>query len=156
MSTAATAQSSSPLADAHVLPARASRLAYAGAAPFVTGALLVWLVHDEVLPYAALALSAYAALIASFLGGMHWGLAMRAGDPPPSAFAWAVLPALLAWPALLMPPGAGLAVLGGLLVGCYLVDRRLYPAYGVGHWLTLRFRLSAVAALSCFIGAAGS
>lgn len=137
-------------------PALAGRLAYAGLAPFVAGALLVWLVHADVRPYAALALSAYAALVASFLGAIHWGLAMRADDPPAGAFGWAVVPALVAWPALLMPPGAGLVILGGLLLACYLVDRRLYPVHGVADWLTLRFRLSAVAALSCFIGAAGS
>ncbi|HLL19823.1 MAG TPA: DUF3429 domain-containing protein [Rubrivivax sp.] len=145
-----------PLSDQPVLPTAALRLGYAGAAPLVVGALLVWIVDVDVRPYAALGLSAYAALIAGFLGGVHWGLAMRASDAPPAAFAWAVLPTLVAWPAVLMPPGAGLVVLGALLVGCYLVDRRLYPRYGVAHWLTLRFRLSAVAAMSCFIGAAGT
>ena len=45
---------------------------------------------------------------------------------------------------------------GVVLLACYLVDRRLYPLQGVGHWLTLRFRLSAVASLSCFLGAAGT
>jgi len=45
-------------------------------------------------------------------------------------------------------------VQGLLLVGCYLVDRRLYPQQGAARWLTLRFRLSAVASLCCFIGAA--
>lgn len=115
-----TAAASGPLADSPPLPERAIRLDWAGAAPFAIGALPVWLVHEDVRPYAALGLS------------------------------------LAAWPALLMPPGAGLAMLGALLVGCYLVDRRLYPVYGVAHWLTLRFRLGAAAALSCFIGAAGS
>jgi hypothetical protein len=43
-----------------------------------------------------------------------------------------------------------------MLLVCYAVDRKLYPRLGVGGWLTLRFRLSAVAALACFIGAAGS
>lgn len=136
------------------MPAR--RLAYAGLLPFVFGAALVWLVHADVRPYAALALAAYAALIASFLGGIHWGLAMRAGDVPAFNLCWGVAPALVAWPAVLMPPGSGLVILGALLLGCYLVDRRLYPVLGVAHWLTLRFRLSAVAALSCFIGAAAS
>jgi hypothetical protein len=47
-------------------------------------------------------------------------------------------------------------VLGAMLVVCYLVDRRIYPAQGVSTWLTLRFRLTVVASLSCFVGAAGS
>ena len=141
------------------LPARAQRLAWAGVLPFVAGAALVWLVRGDVLPDVALALSAYAALVASFLGGVHWGLAMRStadDSTPATGFAWAVVPTIVGWPALLMPAGAGLALLGAVLAGCYMVDRRLYPRYGLAHWLTLRFRLSAVAALSCFIGAAGS
>ena len=63
---------------------------------------------------------------------------------------------LLGWVAVMMPPHAGLVLHGVLLVVCYLVDRRVYPVQGAAHWLTLRFRLSSVAALSCFLAAAGS
>lgn len=137
-------------------PAWAERLGHAGLVPFVAGALLIWLVWPEAHPYATLALSAYAATIVSFLGGIHWGMAMRLAAPAPSLFAWGVVPSLVAWAAVMMPPSAGLVVLGAMLVLCYLVDRRVYPPQGLGRWLTLRFRLSAVAALSCFIGAAGT
>ncbi len=140
----------------------AQRLAYAGLVPFVAGALLVWAVRDDVLDYVALALSAYAAVVLSFLGGIHWGFAMRQPQPQPqtrpatAALVWGVVPSLVAWPAAVMPPSGGLVILGLMLVACYLVDRRLYPAQGAAAWLTLRFRLSAVAALSCFLGAAGT
>jgi hypothetical protein len=63
---------------------------------------------------------------------------------------------LVAWVALVMPPSAGLLVLGAMLIVCYAVDRRLYVAHGLQRWLLLRFRLSAVAALSCFLAAAGT
>ena len=43
-----------------------------------------------------------------------------------------------------------------MLIVCYLVDRRIYPRHGMAAWLVLRFRLTAVASLSCFLGAAGS
>ncbi len=134
----------------------ALRLGYAGLIPFVTGALLVWLVREDAHPYATLGLSAYAALIVSFLAGIHWGLAMREPAPPPSLFIWGMLPSLPAWVALMMPPSAGLVIHGLMLIACYLVDRRVYPRHGLAPWLTLRFRLSAVAAMSCFLGAAGT
>jgi hypothetical protein len=134
----------------------ALRLGYAGLLPFVGGALLVWLVREEAHPYVALALSAYGAVIVSFLGGIHWGLAFRHTEPPLRLLVWGVLPAIVAWLAVIMPPSAGLVILGAMLVTCYAVDRRLYAEEGVAHWLMLRFRLSAVASLSCFIGAAGS
>lgn len=138
------------------LPALARWLGYGGLLPFVLGAALVWLVHDEVLANVTLGIAAYAGVIVSFVGALHWGLAMRLASPPGALLAWGVVPALVAWPAVLMPPGAGLVILGAMLVACYAVDRQVYPAQGVAHWLTLRFRLSAVGALSCFIAAAGS
>jgi hypothetical protein len=138
------------------LPPHVLRLAYAGLIPFVMGAFLVWIVHAEAHPYATLALSAYAAVIVSFLGGVHWGIGFQMADPPPSLFTWGVVPSLVAWLAVLMPPSAGLVIHGVMLVACYLVDRRVYPVHGLGRWLTLRFRLSAVASLSCFLGAAGT
>lgn len=134
----------------------ALRLGYAGLIPFVAGALLTWLVRPDAHPYVTLALSAYAAVIVSFLGGIHWGFAMRRAEAVPVLLGWGVTPSLLAWVGVMMPPYAGLVLLGAALVVCYLVDRRVYPAQGAAAWLTLRFRLSAVAALSCFIGAAGA
>lgn len=134
----------------------ALRLGYAGLIPFVLGALLTWLVRPDAHPYVTDALAKYAALIVSFLGGVHWGLGLRHEAPSPGRFAWAAVALLLAWVAVLMPPYAGLALLGALLLVCYAVDRRAYPAHGLGAWLVLRFRLSAVASLSCFIAAAGS
>lgn len=138
------------------LPALALRLGYAGLLPFVLGALMIWLVHAEALPYAAQALSAYAALVVSFLGGIHWGLAMRQPEPVPRLLLWGVTPSLGAWVAVMMPASSGLVLSGAMLIGCWLVDRRLYVEQGAAAWLTLRFRLSAGAALCCFIGAAGT
>ena len=134
----------------------ALRLGYAGLVPFVAGALLIWLVLPEAHPYVTLALSAYAAVIISFLGGIHWGHAMRQATPAAASLLWGVIPSLIAWAAVMMVPASGLVIQGLALLACYFVDRRLYPAQGAAAWLVLRFRLSAVAALSCFIGAAGA
>jgi hypothetical protein len=125
----------------------------------MVGALLVWLFggrYPDEHAFVTFALSAYAALIISFLGGIYWGFAFREAEPDSKTFVWGITPALVAWMGVLMPAYAGLVVQGAMLVICYSVDRRLYPQHGAAAWLTLRFRLSAVAALSCFLGAAGS
>lgn len=137
-------------------PILALRLGYAGLLPFALGAALVWLVHADAHPFVVQALSSYAALILSFLGGVHWGIGFRAQPAAPGLFVWGVVPSLVAWVGVLMPANAGLVIHGAMLVVCYLVDRRVYPVHGLAPWLTLRFRLSAVAALCCFLGAAGS
>ena len=85
------------------------RLGYAGLIPFVVGAALVWLVWPEAHPYVTLALSAYAAVIVSFLGGIHWGLAMRNPDPPRFLLLWGVVPSLLAWLAVMLVARYGAA-----------------------------------------------
>jgi hypothetical protein len=132
-------------------------LGHAGLLPFLLGALLVWVgLAPELHAFVTGAMSAYAALIVSFLGGIHWGLAFRLTAPPASLFVWGVVPSLVAWVAVLMPPHAGLVLHGVMLVACYLVDRRVYPVQAAAHWLTLRFRLSSVAAFSCFLAAAGT
>ena len=134
----------------------AVRLGHAGLVPFVLGALLALLVRVDVLPYVVLSLSVYAGLIVSFLGGIHWGILMVARDAAPRRLVWAVLPSLFAWVSVVMPPHAGLVIQALLLIVCYLVDRRVYPVYGLSKWLTLRFRLTLVASMSCFMAAAAA
>ena len=128
-------------------------LGYAGLIPFVAGAALSWLLQPESRPFTAAALSAYAAVIVSFLGGIHWGIGFN--DGMPRLFVWGVVPSVAAAAALLLPPRHGLLIHGSMLLLCYAVDRRVYPAHGLQAWLPLRWRLSLIAAMSCFIAAAG-
>jgi hypothetical protein len=127
-------------------------LGYGGLIPFVAGAALTGLLAPESRPLAATALSAYAAVIVSFLGGIHWGIGFRDGTP--RLFLWGVVPSLVAAAALLLPPHHGLLMHAVMLLLCYVVDRRVYPAHGLQPWLRLRWHLSLVAATSCFVAAA--
>ena len=127
-------------------------LGYGGLIPFVVGAALVWLIPPEWRSFTTAALSAYAAVIVSFLGGIHWGIGFRDGTP--RLFLWGVVPSLVAATALMLSPGHGLLIHGLMLLSCYAVDRRVYPAHGLRAWLSLRWRLSLVAAIACFVAAA--
>ena len=146
----------------------ARKLGYAGLIPFVGSALFLWLLAEredsQPFMFVVHAMTSYAALVASFMGGIPWGLAMRATPPadgttgestPVSRALWSgIAYSLAAWVGVLMPPHAGLAWLGGLLIVCYAIDRKRYPELGASGWLTLRFRLTAVASLSCLLAAA--
>ena len=57
------------------------------------------------------------------------------------------------WVAVMMPAFAGLPLLGFVLIGCYVMDYRTWPAAGLGGWLRFRLHLTLVASLSCFIAA---
>lgn len=138
-------------------PARiATVLGYLALVPFVVGALLVLVVGAGARPGASFALVSYAAVVVSFIGAIHWGLGFRQVDPAPRLFVWGVVPAIVAWLAVLMPSRFGLVAHAVLLIVCYLVDRAIYPLEGVARWLPLRLRLTIVAVASCFVGAAGS
>lgn len=123
--------------------------------PFVGGAVLVW-VDTAWHPTIAQALSAYAAVVIAFIGALHWGLAFPQAAPAPRLFVWGVVPSLVAWIAVLLPPRFGLVVHAVTLVACYLVDRATYPAEQAAAWLPLRLRLTVVATLCCLVGAAGA
>ena len=138
------------------VPPWAKRLGWAGLLPFVALAAAAVLRPASLRDLFAMALLAYGATIASFLGAIHWGLAMR-GPMPAQArvfpFVWGVVPSLLAWLALLSPPAPGLVALALVLAGCFGVDRATYPDYGLQQWLPMRLALTLVAVLSCLFGA---
>lgn len=103
---------------------------------------------------------AYGATIISFLGGVHWGLAMTSLTPVRllgQRYVWSVVPCLLAWPsvALPVPEAAGLqAVILGLV---YVADkdwakRGLLPPW----YMTLRARLTTLATAGCLLTVAGA
>ena len=133
-------------------------LGYGGLVPFVVlaAATLVdrtraGLWHDDLL--------AYAAVILSFVGALHWGLAMTAGleaSQRNAMYAWSVVPSLIAFVALMVRSALGDALMIGGFTAHYWRDVRLAATAELPAWyLPLRRRLSAVAILCIAAGAFG-
>lgn len=104
----------------------------------------------------AFALAAYGALILSFLGGVRWGIALGAEEEGPAkrGYVISVVPALLAWAALALPPGPQLWTLAGLHVVLGLLDYGLVCREEAPEWFgRLRLGLAAAAALALILGA---
>ncbi|MBL6456981.1 DUF3429 domain-containing protein [Belnapia sp. T6] len=145
----------------HDIPSSTRWLGLAGLLPFLGTALGAWFAPPEWRGLALFALATYGAVILSFLGAVHWGLALNA--PPAEIDAAAprlglgVLPALLAWAAMLLPPVPGLGLLaGGILLtaaGESLAARAdLVPL----PYLRLRWGLSLGAAACLLAGTAAA
>lgn len=128
-------------------------LGLAGLIPFIGLAAVILL---EVAGWQAVALQAflyYSAVILSFLGGVHWGVAMsldHEGSYPFSArMMVAMAPSLLAWPALMLSPQFSLLA---LMIGFLLI--RLYEAQADSverlpvWYTTLRTLLTVVVVIS--------
>lgn len=133
-------------------------LGYAGLLPFVGLAAADNLAPPPWASHATTGLLAYGASILSFMGAIHWGLAMRGGEGLPQSAAnkrllWGVTPSLVAWMSVVLGAAAGLWLIVGGLWACYAVDRRVYPVYGLRDWLPLRLVLTGVATASCALSA---
>lgn len=125
-------------------------LGYAGLVPFLAClAVVVAAGPRSWVEPAGEAMRHYAAVIASFLGAVHWGTAAAADDGRQRAhLRWGVTPALLAWVLLALPVRYALAGFAALLVLAAMVDRYLLPLLDEDYRrLRLRLTLVAVAAL---------
>jgi hypothetical protein len=138
------------------LPRTVAWLGYGGLIPFIVLAPASLLDHHHGIAWSD-ALYAYGAIILSFVGALHWGLAMSLpglSEGQRSAwFMWSVVPALIAWLAVLFSPiiAAPLLVVG--FIAHYLQDRRLAGQAALPPWyLPLRLRLTCVAVVSLIAG----
>ena len=136
-------------------PTHVAWLGYGGLLPFIGLAILI--VADPLRAQVwSDALVGYGAVILSFVGALHWGIAMIATRLDPvqrrRAFVWSVVPALIAWPATVLAGSAACLILV-LGFGCHLAqDYRLAgPAELPAWYLPLRRRLTAVACISLLV-----
>lgn len=103
------------------LPFPALWLGLGGLVPIAACAAAAFIGPERWHGFALAALIGYGAVILAFLGAVHWGLALAATAEAETRHARArlvlgVVPALVGWGALLLPPWAGLTVLiGGFL-----------------------------------------
>lgn len=132
------------------VPGPALILGAAGLIPFVACLLIGFVAPDDVADLAMLALRAYAACILSFMGGVHWGLAIDPAtrEPSPQRLGASVVPALAGWVALLLPP-----FFGFLLLTLTFTDLLAYDHYETrrghapGWYPALRLPLTVVVVL---------
>ncbi len=123
------------------IPVLAQWLGYAGLLPFVVGAVELWLLPGLIIEFIENALIAYAAVILSFMGAIHWGLAMRSHrDIVNLQLGLSVIPALLGWVALLLPAIAAYPILLLAFVVLYLFDLEAVKLNMAPSWYP-RFRL---------------
>ncbi len=112
------------------VPAAAKWLGALGAMPFVFLSGLGLVLQGPQQAQASFALAAYGAVILSFLGGIHWGLAIsengaeRRRISSNRRLALSVVPSLVAWCALLLPDLATLPVLAASFAVMLAIDWR--------------------------------
>lgn len=135
------------------VPEAAFVLGFLGAIPFVGLALLSAL--SGVLGTWALgALLAYAAVILSFMGGVHWGWAMAADEPSFARLGVSVLPSLLGWVGFLVAGKLGFITLAAGFAALLWLDLRAIAEGRAARWYrTLRWPLTVIVVASLLTAA---
>ncbi len=127
----------------------ANILGYSGLIPFVFFSLLNWIdvtVVTEPHHY----LLTYGAIILSFMGAVHWGVAMSIkSDNASYQLGISVIPALLGWLALLLPLIYGYSILIVSFSLLCLLDN-IHNKQGVfpGWYYPMRVKLTTIVVLS--------
>lgn len=132
------------------VPPVAATLGYAGAIPFIAGAMAIaWGLEPSPLP----ALLGYGAVILSFMGGIHWGVGMAGAAPDRHRLVLSVVPALLGWLALLLEGRSGLLLLAAAFLLLVAYDLAAARKRTVPEWYpALRLPLTGIVVLSLIVG----
>lgn len=137
--------------DVSISPGTARALILAGLLPFIglaIGSVVMDGAHAAMLH---LPLVGYGAVILSFVGALHWGIALT--HPTASQrdrtvlMSWSVVPALLGWVALMAPAGADLLLASGFWAHLAF-DWRAARRHALPGWyLPLRIVATSIATL---------
>lgn len=142
-------------------PSAAVSLGAAGLIPFAAASAAVWILPPDHLSSVGFVLVAYGAVILSFMGAVHWGLVISPGsiEGREHAARWlglSVIPALLAWLALLISTLNALLLLMAAFAGVYALDRMAIASTLAPPWYgSFRLRLTAAVLVLLLLGAAG-
>ena len=124
-------------------------LGWAGLLPFSLAALGTHSGNDTLVLYGFLGGTAYGAVILSFLGAVHWGLAMQ-DERSPYWYIWSITPALFGFASLLLfDVEMRIVALIPLFGLTWLVDRQAAGHGLIPSWyMRLRSMLTAGAVIS--------
>ena len=123
----------------------AKSLGYAGLIPFIVFSIGSWF-QLPMISDSTYLLTAYAAIILSFMGAIHWGIAMSSSeDQNGKYFIASVIPGLSAWLALLMPQRYAIILLMVGFIALIIYDWSVEkPQRLPGWYIPMRNRLTLV------------
>lgn len=126
-------------------------LGLAGLIPFVAGAVAVWLFEPMAARVAQDMQVAYATVILSFLGAVHWGAALSRPEGAHSWgwMGWSVTPALLAWFSVMMAPESALMALMTCYLAAFAVDMQAVKKGLLPLWYLSLRRVLTTGAFLC-------
>lgn len=131
----------------HQLQTMGKCLGYLGLLPFVTGAATA-LLFEELPAVVLRGFTLYSLAILSFMGGVHWGLALIMGTYQSKRLFISITPVAVAWICVMLLPGyLAVTILGLAFIAQWTVDRPILAELSIPSWyLEMRPRLAYVVA----------
>jgi hypothetical protein len=129
-------------------------MGFGGLVPFIGCAALMFSGSPGLGIVAVFANAVYGGMILSFVGAVHWGLAMRE-DRSPYWYVWSITPALLGWLAIvLLDIRISLLALSVAFTLAWSVDRQAHMRQLVPDWyMHMRHILTVGATVSLLVTA---
>ena len=120
-----------------------------GLVPFVACTALIYSGLSDISVVALFSNAIYGAVILSFVGAIHWGLAMRE-DRSPYWYIWSIIPTLSGWLAIVfLDIRISLLVLSVAFTLAWTVDRHAHKLGLIPNWyMRLRHLLTVGATIS--------
>lgn len=123
-----------------------------GVIPFVVGAVLANV--PETAQTGHWLIIGYGAVILSFLGGIQWGVGLKAAPRAWLPYSVAIAVSLTGWVSMLMPPLWGLLVLAGGFISAFVYDAISVGIFRLPGWFLGLRSLLTVSVMSCLALAA--
>lgn len=134
-------------------------LGYAGLIPFIGLTLVLFIADEDTAVLARFAFQAYAAIILTFIGGVHWGLIVNEKDfnNVKLVMTGSIVPSLLAWFSILLPLPVGLAILLLSFLALFFYEYKfLWPTLFPPWYRRLRSILTGIVCLLITFNLVGS
>ena len=132
------------------IPKAALLLGYGGLIPFITLSVATWFLTSGLLIQAHEALLLYASIILTFMGAIHWGVAMtHSANPNSVQLSVSVVPALIAWFAFFTTQSIHYVILYISFAGLCLIDSQGSKRGDLPAWYPkLRVPLTGIVVIS--------
>ncbi len=134
---------------------------YFGLVPFVISSFFIW--SPQYQYYALQSLSIYAAVILTFIGGVHWGIAMQTlqntqqlDNAIRNQFIFSLIPSLLAWVAIVFLNPFALIILAVCFTLFWWIEKSYYQQHLPSWYMQLRNHLTLVVVLCIIFGWLGT
>jgi hypothetical protein len=132
---------------------------YGGLLPFIMTLAGLYLTSGAIKEFFLDAFIAYSAVILSFIGAVHWGFILKAEafDRAAKLLAFAVIPSLIGWTALLCPPLFALIFFALAFPGLFIYERFTELSELLPSWyMMLRVQLTMLVTSMQVVAIGGS